>query len=298
MVFGDSTATGYGCRDTDEVPGALIARGLAATTGGPVRLSTKAIVGATSKGLASQVDAVLVAGPPPDAAVIMIGANDVTTLNGIGPSARRLGLAVRRLRAAIPQSSSEPARTSAGSPPFHSHCAGPPARSACGWPRPRPPRPGRRWPARPAGQPAHTALPERARTAVLRRQLSPVGRGYALAAGQLLAALRHALGLPAPESPWTPLRGRPRGNTARSAKQIAAPPEPRGTGTRGGLGGLGFSGVRRPTRESVMPEAVIVSTARSPIGRAGKGSLVTMRPDDLATQMVRAALTRSRRSTP
>ncbi|PXY21226.1 acetyl-CoA C-acetyltransferase [Prauserella muralis] len=39
-----------------------------------------------------------------------------------------------------------------------------------------------------------------------------------------------------------------------------------------------------------MPEAVIVSVARSPIGRAGKGSLVDMRPDDLATQMVRAAL--------
>lgn len=39
-----------------------------------------------------------------------------------------------------------------------------------------------------------------------------------------------------------------------------------------------------------MPEAVIVSTARSPIGRAGKGSLVTIRPDDLAAQMVRAAL--------
>src|ERR1700710_930056 len=39
-----------------------------------------------------------------------------------------------------------------------------------------------------------------------------------------------------------------------------------------------------------MTEAVIVSTARSPIGRAGKGSLVDMRPDDLATQMVRAAL--------
>ena len=39
-----------------------------------------------------------------------------------------------------------------------------------------------------------------------------------------------------------------------------------------------------------MPEAVIVSTARSPIGRAGKGSLVDMRPDDLATQMIRAAL--------
>jgi len=39
-----------------------------------------------------------------------------------------------------------------------------------------------------------------------------------------------------------------------------------------------------------MPEAVIVSAARSPIGRAMKGSLITMRPDDLAAQMVRAAL--------
>ena len=39
-----------------------------------------------------------------------------------------------------------------------------------------------------------------------------------------------------------------------------------------------------------MPEAVIVSTARSPIGRAGKGSMVDIRPDDLAVQIVRAAL--------
>ena len=39
-----------------------------------------------------------------------------------------------------------------------------------------------------------------------------------------------------------------------------------------------------------MPEAVIVSTARSPIGRANKGSLKEVRPDDLAAQMVRAAL--------
>ena len=39
-----------------------------------------------------------------------------------------------------------------------------------------------------------------------------------------------------------------------------------------------------------MPEAVIVAVARSPIGRANKGSLATIRPDDLATQMVRAAL--------
>ncbi len=39
-----------------------------------------------------------------------------------------------------------------------------------------------------------------------------------------------------------------------------------------------------------MPEAVIVSTARSPIGRAFKGSLTEMRGDDLTVQMVRAAL--------
>src|SRR3954449_13034326 len=39
-----------------------------------------------------------------------------------------------------------------------------------------------------------------------------------------------------------------------------------------------------------MPEAVIVSTARSPIGRAFKGSMVDFRPDDLAATMVRAAL--------
>ena len=39
-----------------------------------------------------------------------------------------------------------------------------------------------------------------------------------------------------------------------------------------------------------MPEAVVVSVARSPIGRAFKGSLRTMRPDDLAAQMVQAAL--------
>jgi acetyl-CoA C-acetyltransferase len=39
-----------------------------------------------------------------------------------------------------------------------------------------------------------------------------------------------------------------------------------------------------------MPEAVIVSAARTPIGRAAKGSLVDARPDDLAAFAVRAAL--------
>src|SRR5437660_8291708 len=39
-----------------------------------------------------------------------------------------------------------------------------------------------------------------------------------------------------------------------------------------------------------MPDAVIVSTARTPIGRAAKGSLVDARPDDLAAFAVRTAL--------
>jgi acetyl-CoA C-acetyltransferase len=39
-----------------------------------------------------------------------------------------------------------------------------------------------------------------------------------------------------------------------------------------------------------VPEAVIVATARSPIGRAMKGSLVEVRPDDLAATIVAAAL--------
>jgi acetyl-CoA C-acetyltransferase len=39
-----------------------------------------------------------------------------------------------------------------------------------------------------------------------------------------------------------------------------------------------------------MPEAVIVAAARTPIGRAGKGSLKDLRPDDLAVAAVRAAL--------
>ncbi|MDQ1010342.1 acetyl-CoA C-acetyltransferase [Streptomyces sp. V4I23] len=39
-----------------------------------------------------------------------------------------------------------------------------------------------------------------------------------------------------------------------------------------------------------MPEAVIVSTARSPIGRAFKGSLKELRPDDLTATIIQAAL--------
>src|SRR6478609_6919717 len=39
-----------------------------------------------------------------------------------------------------------------------------------------------------------------------------------------------------------------------------------------------------------MADAVIVATARSPIGRAFKGSLKDLRPDDLTATIIRAAL--------
>src|SRR3984893_13108529 len=195
MICGDSTATGYGCRSAEEVPGVLIARGLADQTGKRIRLSTKAIMGATSKGLSGQVDAMFVAGPPPDAAVILIGANDVTALNGIGASARRLGAAVRRLCAsgavvvvatcpdfgvvkAIPQplrwtvrtrglrlarAQSGAVRAAGGGP-------GPPASIV----------------TKEFGNSPELMLPE--------DQFHPSAAGYALAASQLLPALCHALG--------------------------------------------------------------------------------------------------------
>jgi acetyl-CoA C-acetyltransferase len=45
-----------------------------------------------------------------------------------------------------------------------------------------------------------------------------------------------------------------------------------------------------PDRSLALPEAVLVSAARSPIGRAGKGSLVDLRPDDLVAGIIRTAL--------
>src|SRR5699024_11025360 len=45
-----------------------------------------------------------------------------------------------------------------------------------------------------------------------------------------------------------------------------------------------------PSQEEPVPEAVIVAATRSPIGRARKGSLKDVRPDDLAAQTIRAAL--------
>jgi lysophospholipase L1-like esterase len=210
MVFGDSTATGYGARSAEEVPGVIIARGLADASGKRIRLSTKAIVGATSKGLSGQIDAMFVAGPRPDAAVIMVGANDVTKLHGIGPSARRVGAAVRRLRAsgaivvvgtcpdfgvitAIPQ----PLRSVARSIGLRlARAQASAVRSSGGVPVPL----------------ADLLTPDfRQAPDVLFSEdmFHPSGAGYALAAKQLLPALCNALGeLTATEEQESPLESR------------------------------------------------------------------------------------------
>src|SRR3954453_10878933 len=57
----------------------------------------------------------------------------------------------------------------------------------------------------------------------------------------------------------------------------------------GGDPGPGGTIRRASTRRASM-EAVIVATARSPIGRANKGSLVDLRPDDLGATIVQALL--------
>ncbi len=189
MVFGDSTAAGLGCDVAAEVPGVLLARDLAERTGARVRLSTKAISGATSRGLVGQVDAMFVAGPAPDAAVIMIGANDVTTGMSLPGSARRLGRVVSRLRDAgvvvVVGTCPDLGVITAIRSPFG--CS--PTAGACSW------RDCRR---RPRGQPAGTPSPRPSTRGALpggpcddavRRPLPPIRRGYRLAADRLAPAL-------------------------------------------------------------------------------------------------------------
>ncbi|PZS18673.1 MAG: GDSL family lipase [Pseudonocardiales bacterium] len=97
-MLGDSLAAGLGVDQPDQLPGVVLALGLAKDSGRPVQLDTLAICGCTSRRLAGQVDAALF--NPPHAALIMIGANDVTRQIPPWESARLLGEAVSRLRAA------------------------------------------------------------------------------------------------------------------------------------------------------------------------------------------------------
>lgn len=96
-MLGDSLAAGLGVDSPEQLPGVVLASGLARQTGRPVQLETLALCGCTSRRLAGQVDSALI--DPPHAALIMIGANDVTRRVPPWESARLLGDAVSRLRA-------------------------------------------------------------------------------------------------------------------------------------------------------------------------------------------------------
>jgi lysophospholipase L1-like esterase len=97
-VLGDSSAVGLGVERASETPGVLIAAALAELAERPVRLVRLAVSGAESRELDPQVDEALT--DVPDVAMIMIGANDVTTRTKPAVSVRHLEDAVRRLRAA------------------------------------------------------------------------------------------------------------------------------------------------------------------------------------------------------
>ena len=99
-LLGDSTAAGHGVHHAHETPGAVLANSLAAAARRPIDLVNVALTGARSDDLARQVSLLLDRPSPPDVAVIMIGANDVTHRLAPAKSVRLLGIAVRRLREA------------------------------------------------------------------------------------------------------------------------------------------------------------------------------------------------------
>ena len=98
IVLGDSSAAGLGAHSPEQTPGAVVARGLAAVSGRAVRLTSVAVVGAESSDVDAQIDRLLTVVPAPAAALIMVGANDVTHRVRPADSVRHLGLAVSRLR--------------------------------------------------------------------------------------------------------------------------------------------------------------------------------------------------------
>jgi lysophospholipase L1-like esterase len=99
VVLGDSSAAGMGCDTRYQTVGAIIANGVSALTGRPVRVTNTAVIGAESSGLELQLANALDQVPQPHVAVIMIGANDVTHRIDKSVAVRHLGDAVRRLRA-------------------------------------------------------------------------------------------------------------------------------------------------------------------------------------------------------
>jgi lysophospholipase L1-like esterase len=99
VMLGDSSAAGMGCDHRYQTVGAIIATGVSALTGRPVRLTNAAVVGAESSSLEMQLVNALDVVSQPHVAVIMIGANDVTHRIDKAVAVRHLETTVRKLRA-------------------------------------------------------------------------------------------------------------------------------------------------------------------------------------------------------
>ncbi|MFY1700497.1 SGNH/GDSL hydrolase family protein [Micromonospora sp. WMMA1923] len=100
VLLGDSAALGVGVTHLEDTVGGLLAGLLAeGPTGRLVHLSSVGVSGSRSTDLATQVARSLL-GEPPDVALILIGANDATTLRRPADSAAYLASAVHRLREA------------------------------------------------------------------------------------------------------------------------------------------------------------------------------------------------------
>ncbi|WP_068403148.1 SGNH/GDSL hydrolase family protein [Kribbia dieselivorans] len=98
LVLGDSSAAGMGADTRYETIGAILSTGLAAIAGRPVELINEAKIGAESSDLDRQLAVALSRADRPDAAVILIGSNDVTHRIDRVESVRSLARTVRSLR--------------------------------------------------------------------------------------------------------------------------------------------------------------------------------------------------------
>lgn len=97
LIAGDSLAAGLGATRPKETLGGRLAKGLAKRTGRPVRLRSVAVVGSESPDLAAQLDG-LEHAYRPDAAVIVVGGNDVTHRIPATESVRHLVTAIERMQ--------------------------------------------------------------------------------------------------------------------------------------------------------------------------------------------------------
>lgn len=124
----------------------------------------------------------------------------------------------------------------------------------------------------------------------LATRLAPAVRANAVAPGLIDTPVPPASPPPtsaatsSPATRWGAPAGRRRSPTRCSSCSRRSPAISTASCCRSTAAGRSLS------EEEPMPEAVIVAAARSPIGRAGKGSLVGMRADDLVTEITGAAL--------